>query len=211
MLYLATDFQNGKDGKSAESAHVRLPAQEFMVDKAFGNLHGSLYGPHNRKRVMPSLSEPAVRRRAPRARLREHTPAIIRLLDGRLAQGKLVVVSQTGGLLGLTGLLQAHSTVKIMFVTSEGPVLGTAEMLGQMNSGFQAFQFSSLSQVDRRRLQATVHSSISNMVNEDRWIQKYRAAIDRDQRPRRKGRWTVGVVAMCTLGTAIGLYALHVS
>ncbi len=159
---------------------------------------------------MAPLPQRPLSRRAPRARLNEHTPAVVRLQDGRLASGKLLVISATGGLLGVAGPLQQNSVVKIMFVTKDGPILGTAEMLHPINSSLQAFQFASVSPADQKRLGATVRASISRTVDEDDWIQRYRAAAERGHRPKRRFlRWALGALTVGTLCLGMGLYALH--
>ena len=98
-------------------------------------------------------------RRAPRVRLPEITPAVVRIESGLRVAGNLEVVSLTGGLLSLSKPLNQGSQVKLMFVTQTGPVLGDAEMLQREAAGGQAFKFTMLFDQDRSRLQAAIQSS----------------------------------------------------
>jgi hypothetical protein len=153
--------------------------------------------------------------RAPRFNLADITPAVLRFADGRRTQAQLEIISLTGGMLSLSGPVQRDSQVKLMFVTPVGPVLGTAEMLTPVSLRQQPFRFVELKLDDRRRLQASLHSSFGPTSREQEWIEKYRAALD--QRPARKNRLfraplAAFALAMLSLGSAIylfGMFNLH--
>jgi hypothetical protein len=130
---------------------------------------------------MSPLPQFETTRRAPRLRLAELTPAVLRFHDGRRASGKLQVVSVTGGLLSLNTPLDRGSQVRLMFLTDKGTVLGTAEMLNPVSYGQQPFRFIQLEEADSVRLRATIQSSLNQDAGGN-WIleagrQKLRKAI----------------------------------
>ena len=86
------------------------------------------------------MPNPHTQWRSPRAHLGDVTPAILRLPDGRQHRGQLEVVSLSGGLLNLNDMLEQGSKPKLLFVTSNGPVLGAVEMLRPVSATRQAFQ-----------------------------------------------------------------------
>ncbi len=116
-------------------------------------------------------------RRPERLRLREHTPAVIRLPDGVCTTGKLQVVSLSGGLLDLPAPLHPSVVTKLLFVTTAGPVLGMAEMLDPITHRQQPFRFVSMECDDVRRLQTAIKTTLYPTRDEDEWIQKYRSAV----------------------------------
>ena len=107
---------------------------------------------------MTYFPPPQSPRRAPRMRLAESTPAVVRLQNGWRIPGKLQVISVTGGLLCLSKPLSQGCPVKLMFLTDAGPVLGAVEMLRPVPDGLQPFRFTTLDDDDRHRLQATLES-----------------------------------------------------
>lgn len=155
-------------------------------------------------------------RRAPRAQLKESPTAVLKLQDGRLITGKLLVISEVGGLLSLPGCLAPHAQVKLMFVTGAGTVLGTAEMLDTRGPLVQPFQFASISGPDQKRIQVFVGvNSQRSSDEEDEWIQKYRAAVDRNDQPKPYTvRWTFrgltfGLFSMAAVTHWFRTYGLH--
>ncbi|MGH9496378.1 MAG: hypothetical protein ACRD3B_15365 [Candidatus Sulfotelmatobacter sp.] len=112
--------------------------------------------------------------RSPRAHLGDVTPAILRMPDGRQHRGQLEVVSLNGGLLNLNNMLEQGSKLKLLFVTNNGPVLGSVEMLRPVSATRQPFRFVAVEGGDQRRLRATVHSH--TIPAPEPWIEKYRAA-----------------------------------
>ena len=140
--------------------------------------------------------------RAPRIRPTEYTPAVIRFQSGDSVTGNLEVISSTGGLLRLSKPLILGTRIKLMFLTENGPVLGTAEMLSAISWTHQPFRFVALTYGDQRRLQAVTgcssklempipeptsripDSELGIVDTEHQWIDKYRAAVARNP-PRR--------------------------
>ena len=113
--------------------------------------------------------------RAPRMRLQEKTPVVVRVENGRRIPGTLQVISVTGGLLCLSKPLSRGCQMKLMFLTEGGAVLGTGEMLSPESSGLQPFRFTTLCDDDRRRLQAAIQSSQQQKRREQQRIEHYRA------------------------------------
>jgi hypothetical protein len=114
-------------------------------------------------------------RRAPRTRFAETTPAVLRFQDGQRVQGKLQVISLTGGLLCLSKPLDHGCLVKLMFLTSGGSVLGAAEMLRPVSWSLQPFKFVALHYTDERRLQVAIQSSLDQSLSNLGQMEKYRA------------------------------------
>jgi len=146
--------------------------------------------------------------RSPRVRLADITPAVLRLPDGCRHRGKLESISLTGGLLSMPNLLDRGSRIKLMFLTHTGPVLGAAEMLSPVSTTRQPFRFVALEEGDQGRLRAVVQGFLD--PGEQAWIEKYRAAVQRN--PARRGVFPV-VLAFLTLftllGSAIYLFNTH--
>ena len=145
--------------------------------------------------------------RSPRVSLPDTTPAVLRLADGSAARGNLKTISLTGGMLDVSNAVDRGARVKLMFMTQMGPVLGTAEMLHPVSTSQQPFRFVSLEERDQRRLRAVVGSP---QVAADAWIEKYRAALDQEQRPRR-GIFKAALAALTigALGLGSAFYLLH--
>jgi hypothetical protein len=93
-------------------------------------------------------------KRAPRLRLAEFTPIVLRCLNGRRVSGRLQCVSLTGGLIASGSLLPPGSLVSVLFITSKGPVAGTAEMLHPVSWTEQPFRFAAIPETGRHRLRA---------------------------------------------------------
>jgi hypothetical protein len=147
--------------------------------------------------------------RAPRVLLDAATPAVLRFQDGRRTSGTLHVVSVTGGLLSLSSPLVQGSQVKLMFLTQTGSILGGAEMLSPLTNDLQPFRFLSLAATDRSRLGATIQASLQQN-NEDKWIEKFRAASAQRERPRKQLlRPVLGAVFLAALAWASATYLLH--
>jgi hypothetical protein len=75
-------------------------------------------------------------------------------------QGRLQVISVTGGLLLLAKPLDQGSEVKVMFMTGKGSIFGTAEMLRPLSWIQQPFKFVKLHNDDEDRLKAAIQLSI---------------------------------------------------
>ena len=99
--------------------------------------------------------------RAPRVQL-QTAPALVKLNDGQKANGKLQIVSITGGLLQLARALSEGDFVEVAFQTQSGKVQGMAEMLNPLRSVpgsvFQPFRFVALGDEDHQVLKMIVES-----------------------------------------------------
>jgi hypothetical protein len=99
--------------------------------------------------------------RAPRVQL-QTAPALVKLNDGQKANGKLQIVSITGGLLQLARALSEGDFVEVAFQTQSGKVQGMAEMLNPLRSVpgsvFQPFRFVALGDEDHQILKMIVDS-----------------------------------------------------
>ena len=139
-------------------------------------------------------------RLAPRFRLTETTPAVLEFQDSRLTPAELQVISRTGGLLSLSKTLDQGSVVKLMFRTHRGPVFGTAEMLHPLSWCHQPFRFVSLEEDDQHRMQVAFQSGLYRNIEEEEWIEEFRAAIANWNPPPRR-HYFRAVLAAVTLGT----------
>jgi len=114
-------------------------------------------------------------RRAPRISFAETTPAVLRFQDGRRVPGKLQVISLSGGLLYLSRPLHQGCQVKLMFLTRNGSVLGTAEMLNPISRSLQPFKFVELYNDDQRRLQVAIQVSLDQSRRDQGQMEHHRA------------------------------------
>jgi hypothetical protein len=162
--------------------------------------------------------------RAPRVRLTEFTPAVLRLQNNGCTTGSLEIISSTGGLLCLSKPLNRGSRIKLMFLTDQGPVLGAAELLSPVSWTRQPFRFVALAYGDQRRLRAITQGplkpetpkqtvDISRIVNaEQRWIEKYRAATSHRNPPRRRLlKLVLAALILATFGLScvVYLFSIH--
>jgi hypothetical protein len=146
--------------------------------------------------------------RSPRVGLADMPPAVLRLPDGGQHRGKLETVSLTGGLLSMPNPLQQGSGVRLLFLTQQGPVLGSVEMLSPVSTNQQPFRFVAMDPTDRRRLRAVVESF--SEVAADAWIEKYRAAVQRDRPQRHFFRFVFRCLTVLTLlGSVAYLLEAH--
>ena len=159
---------------------------------------------------MSSLPYLHFKQRAPRMRLADVTPAVLRFQDGQRTAGQLQVLSVTGGLLCLSTPLDQGSRVKLMFLTSAGPVLGGAEMLSPVSSTLQPFRFVSLPIEDHRRLGTAIEAFLANALAEPEWMEKLRTAAHGTRPRRRTFRFVLGAVALGALGSALYLLQIHI-
>jgi len=121
---------------------------------------------------LPSSQAPL---RAPRASFTGTTPAVLRCQDGHRVQGKLQVISVTGGLLCLSKPLDHGCRVKLMFLTGSGSVMGAAEMLSPVSRSLQPFKFLDLHRNDQRRLQVAIQSSLDEGRRDLGQMERFRA------------------------------------
>jgi len=152
-------------------------------------------------------------KRPPRFRLAETTPAVLQFQDFRLTPGELQVISRTGGLLSLSETVDQGSVVKLMFQTHRGPVFGTVEMLRPLSWSHQPFRFVELEEDDRHRMQTAFQSGIYRNIDEEEWIEEFRAAIanwnPRPQRHFSRAALTAVTLATLCLGSVIYVYGAY--
>ena len=156
---------------------------------------------------LPQLNDT---RRPARVRLADVTPAVLRSPDGGCTTGELQIVSLSGGLLGIRTPLHQGATVKLMFLTPTGPVLGAAEMLSPLTHCQQPFPFTGIGSEDLRRLQTTIQTFLYPKSDEDAWIAKYRAAVVQVE-PHRPGipRALLWTFTLGLLGLGTTFLVLH--
>jgi len=87
----------------------------------------------------------------------------------------LQIISITGGLLCMSQPVDQGSKVKLMFLTSRGPVLGAAEMLSPISWSLQPFKFVSLYDDDQARLQAAIKLSLDQNRTDHGQMERFRA------------------------------------
>jgi len=156
------------------------------------------------------LSPLASKQRAPRVRLVDITPAVLRFPDGHRTSGELQVLSVNGGLLSLSGPLVPGSQVKVMFLTGAGPVLSGAEMLPPVSPTQQPFRFVSLPTQDRRRLGTVIEEWLEQNTAEPEWMKKLRAASGDPTSPHKRFAKALGRVGFIVLCLAGAFYLLQI-
>lgn len=102
-------------------------------------------------------------KRSPRLRMVEVTPIVLRSPGGQRVTGKLQCVSLTGGLVVPDSLLPVGSLVNLIFVTSKGPITGTAEMLHPVSWKEQPFRFAAIPDSHRDRLQTLIQPTAKKL------------------------------------------------
>jgi hypothetical protein len=130
------------------------------------------------------------------------------MADGSSSRGTLQTISLTGGLLSVSSTLDRGSRVKLMFLTQTGPITAAAEMLSPVSSTQQPFRFVAIEQGAQQRLRIVVESQLQPP---EAWIEKYRAAMYRQNSPRRKAfRVVLTSLAVITLFLGSALCLLHI-
>src|SRR5581483_4409302 len=145
--------------------------------------------------------------RATRARPTTATPVVLRNENGVRIAWRLEIVSVSGGLLSLSRAFHAGSQVKLMFVTDAGPVLTAAELLAPVSWGRQAFRFVRMCEADQRRMHLAIQRW-RGISGEHEWIEKYRAAIARPRRPKKKLFRILAAAALAAFCAAAFLYRM---
>ena len=112
---------------------------------------------------MTSFPHADSEKRSPRLRMAEVTPIVLRRPGGQRTTGKLQCVSLTGGLVVPDSLLPVGSLVNLIFVTSKGPIMGTAEMLHPVSWKEQPFRFAAIPDSHKDRLQALIQPAARQM------------------------------------------------
>jgi hypothetical protein len=113
----------------------------------------------------------------------------------------------------LPGPVDQGSVVKLMFRTDRGPVLGTAEMLIPVNHTQQPFRFLALPEGDQSTLQAAFQSGLYRNIDEEEWIEEFKAAL-MNWNPYSARRRFMAILAAVTLavfclGSAIYFFSVH--
>jgi hypothetical protein len=124
---------------------------------------------------MSLISHVDNRERPPRLKLAQTTPAVLRVASGDRVQGRLQVISVTGGLLWLSSPLDLGSRANVIFLMESGPVSGTAEMLKPISNTQQAFRFVDIGRVERSRLQKVIQFSSDQNWRDHQAIMRDRA------------------------------------
>ncbi len=139
------------------------------------------------------------KRRAPRFRIAETIPAALQFHDANLIPGKLQVISRTGGLLSLYAFAEQGSLGTLTFRTHRGLVSGTVEMLRPLVSGNQPFRFVGLEVDQEDRMHTAFQSGLYRNLEEEEWIEDFRAAV-RNWTPPRRRHLLKPVLSAVTLG-----------
>jgi hypothetical protein len=135
---------------------------------------------------------------------------VLRLPNGQNVGADLQVVSLSGGLLSLPQPVSQGSSVKLIFLTGSGAVLGGAEMLRPVTDGLQPFRFIDLEADDQRRLGALIEKrSAETDAQQQAWMEKLREASARQQEPRRWGVTLAAAVGLVGIAVAAAAYLLH--
>jgi hypothetical protein len=102
--------------------------------------------------------------RAQRIQFGSSIPVVIKLTDGRSARAKLQSISETGGMLRLTGALEQGNLVEVAIQTESGAVKGMAEILQPTRKSkdeiLQPFRFIALEDDDQRALRHVLDSRV---------------------------------------------------
>lgn len=107
---------------------------------------------------MPIFPKSHPYQRAPRSKVTIPTQIVVVYEDGRRIQGRLQVVSETGGCAGLEKQLAPATLVSVEMKTPAGRVSAIAEMLHPLDAGRQPFRFLAMDESDRNRLQDMMKS-----------------------------------------------------
>jgi hypothetical protein len=139
-------------------------------------------------------------RRASRFRLAETTPAVLLFEDSSVTLCELQTISRTGGVLSLARAVDEGCVATLMFRTHKGLVFATTEMLPLLAWNQQPFRFVDLKEDDENRLLAAFQSGIYRNIQEEEWIEEFRAAIVNWNPPVRR-HFFRPVLAAATLAT----------
>ncbi len=91
--------------------------------------------------------------------------------------GTLLVISRTGGLLSLSAFAEKGAFGTLTFQTHRGLVSGTVEMLCPLLSGHQPFRFVGFELDHEDRMHAAFQSGVYRNLEEEEWIEDFRAAV----------------------------------
>lgn len=139
-------------------------------------------------------------RRASRFRLADTTPALLQFPDSSVRECELQMISRTGGALSMSKAVDPGSVATLMFQTHKGLVFATTEMLPALSWNYQPFRFVEIKEDDKRTLLAAFQSGLYRNVQEEEWIEEFRAAIA-DWKPPVRRHFFRPVLAAATLAT----------
>jgi hypothetical protein len=139
-------------------------------------------------------------KRAARFRVAETTPAVLEFQDSSVAPCELQIISRTGGVVSLSKVLDQGSVGTLMFRTHKGLVFATAEMLSPLSRNHQPFHFVELKEEDRRTLLSAFQSGLYRNIQEEEWIEEFRAAVANWNPPKRRHNFRP-VLAAATFAT----------
>ena len=103
-------------------------------------------------------------------------------------------------MLSLSKAVDPGSVATLMFRTHKGLVFATTEMLPPLSWNDQPFRFVEIKEDDKRTLLAAFQSGLYRNVQEEEWIEEFRAAIANWNPPVRK-HFFRPVLAAATLAT----------
>jgi hypothetical protein len=149
---------------------------------------------------MPSPYEMYASRRASRFRLADMTPAVLQFPDSSATECELHTISRTGGALSLSKAVDPGSVATLMFRTHKGLIFATIQMLPPLSWNHQPFRFLDIKEDDKRRLLAAFQSGLYRNIQEEEWIEEFRAAIV-NWHPPVRGHFFRPVLAVATLAT----------
>ena len=152
--------------ESSTTDVVQALSLSCMADNVLSILNQMNYSP-----------QPLSKRRVPRFRLSDTTPALLEFQNGLRVAGELHVISRNGGLLFLPDAVQHGVAVRLTFRTHRGPVVGIAEMLRPVASARQPFRFLALEENDQRTLHKAVESGLYRNIDEEERIEELRAVV----------------------------------
>jgi len=146
--------------------------------------------------------------RPTRVKFQSITPAVLQFPDGQRTPGEVRVVSLSGGLLCLSEPFDKGTAIKLMFLTHSGPVIAGAELLNPVTTCLQPFRFTELPQDDQNRLEATIQSLLNRGTHEQKWIEKYRAAVVETPAEKKKtvSRFLLGAAGLGVVSAISALY-----
>jgi len=96
--------------------------------------------------------------------------------------------------------VDSGSVARLMFQTHKGLVFATTEMLPPLSWNHQPFRFVELKEDDKSTLLAAFQSGLYRNIQEEEWIEEFRAAIV-NWNPPVRGHFFKPVLAAATLAT----------
>jgi hypothetical protein len=100
----------------------------------------------------------------------------------------------------MSKVVDQGSVATLMFRTHKGLVFATTEMLPPLSWNHQPFRFVELEEDDKRRLLPAFQSGLYRNIQEEEWIEEFRAAFV-NWNPPERGHIFRPVLAAATLAT----------